>query len=142
MPRADPLVPPARAADHPCLLAFRRRHRPRRRPLTHEMLHVLLFLRHENPAHNGGPWYREIRRLSPTVLATNSMSSGAAIVARFECPASGSARRGSRGRSHTRTLHGGPGRSGRLTMIGATRSIALPTKTRVAQGADSWVGRL
>ncbi|MEA2589212.1 MAG: hypothetical protein QOH66_2139 [Actinomycetota bacterium] len=36
--------------------------------LTHEMLHVLLFLRHENPAHNGGPWYREIRRLSPTVL--------------------------------------------------------------------------
>src|ERR1700704_2218068 len=70
------------------------------------------------------------------------MSSGAAIVARFECPASGSARRGSRGRSHTRTLHGGPGRSGRLTMIGATRSIALPTKTRVAQGAGSWVGRL
>src|SRR5207302_5263306 len=70
------------------------------------------------------------------------MSSGAAIVARFECPASGSARRGSRERSHTRTLHGGPGRSGRLTMIGATRSIALPTKTRVAQGAGSWVRRL
>ena len=27
-------------------------------------------------------------------------------------------------------------------MIGVTRSIALPTKTRVAQGAGSWVGRL
>jgi len=36
--------------------------------MVHEMLHVHLLQRGEDPAHDGAPWYAAVRRLSPAVL--------------------------------------------------------------------------
>jgi hypothetical protein len=36
--------------------------------LVHEMLHVALIAAGQDPKHAGEPWYREVRRLSPSVL--------------------------------------------------------------------------
>jgi len=36
--------------------------------MIHEMLHVHLLQRGEDPSHDGAPWYAAVRRLSPVVL--------------------------------------------------------------------------
>lgn len=36
--------------------------------MVHEMLHIHLLQRGEDPAHDGEPWYAAVRRLSPAVL--------------------------------------------------------------------------
>jgi hypothetical protein len=36
--------------------------------LLHEMIHVLLIQRGEDPSHNGNPWCAELERLSPVIL--------------------------------------------------------------------------
>jgi hypothetical protein len=36
--------------------------------LVHEMVHAILMLRGEDPSHNGLPWCRMLRNLSPAVL--------------------------------------------------------------------------
>ncbi len=36
--------------------------------MVHEMLHVCLLQRGEDPAHDAEPWYAAVRRLSPVVL--------------------------------------------------------------------------